>query len=461
MAEIYDNYIEQQFIECGFFNAVEENGNFDREYFAEDFCKPYHRIISDGIFPVDKDMPNKDQPDFKVVYANQGRNITLRAGEGIFDGKWFRLKTPQTITVPPNDQSAWIRKDSIVIRIDNRVTTPPTYDPNITAASKRCGHIIYRVGIPSIQPEEPALINQDGVKEWRIANIIVGPNVGTLSNADIEDRRGIDTPFVASIIKNLNTQQLFTQWNALFNAFFSTTKQNIDDWIEQLTEQLSVETSFQFLQQNYTTVGTTASIPINITAFDPEHDILLVTVNNYLLTKTVDYTVSYDATHGYYVCNFTNNITVNAHVMFYCVKSVVTGEPTSLIAEVNALDNKVNEFIHDLGWQNVTLESGTAARTVQIRQIGKIVYLRGVVTGITSSGTVIAHLPVASSSTPNYCPDQTVYITHKFSTNNGPVANITIDQYGAITIASVSATPSSDMQLALDGSWLTVDVNQP
>ena len=446
-----ENFISQNYIECGFFNAVEENGNFDREYFAEDFCKPYHRIISDGIFPVDKDMANTNQPDFKVVYANQdNRNIILRAGEGIFDGKWFRLTTQQTITVPENPTS-FRRIDSIVIRIDNRVTVPPTYDPNISTASKRCGHIIYRTGTPNDEAHiaPPSLLNSGGIKEWRIANISVGPNVGTLSNADITDLRGIETPFVASLIKNLDTQQLFVQWNALFQAFFSKTKQDLDDWIEQLTEQLSVETSFQFLQQDFTTSGTTASIPINITAFDPEHDMLLVSVNNYLLAKGVDYSITYDAINGYYVCNFTNNITVNAKVMFYCVKSVITGEPTSLIAEVNTLNSKVDSLVSDSGWQNVTLESGTAARTVQIRKYGRLVYLRGVITGISSSGTTIAHL------SSDYLPDQTVYITHKFSSNNGPTANITVDNTGAITIASVSSDPSSSMQLALDGSWMT------
>ena len=45
-----DIYIDHSIIECGFFNAREITaGEYDRTYFADDFCKPYHRIVSDSI----------------------------------------------------------------------------------------------------------------------------------------------------------------------------------------------------------------------------------------------------------------------------------------------------------------------------------------------------------------------------------------------------------------------------
>lgn len=92
-----DTYVNQDYIECGFFNALEITpGVFDRVYSAETMSNPYTRLITDGIFPA---RPGVTDGDFKVTANGEDMDITLKAGEGIFWSKWFKLTQAQTITV--------------------------------------------------------------------------------------------------------------------------------------------------------------------------------------------------------------------------------------------------------------------------------------------------------------------------------------------------------------------------
>ena len=65
----------------------------------------------------------------------------------------------------------------------------------------------------------------------------------------------------------------------------------------------------------------------------------------------------------------------------------------SLLNEING----INERIVDTGWVNVELLNGvklyTEGYNLQIRKIGKTVYMRGRITGLTAHPTTIAVLP--------------------------------------------------------------------
>ena len=60
----------------GFYNSVGE----DRKYNAEDMCRPYRRLVSNGVFAAPDGSPSID---FQVV-ANNNMTVTVKAGEGIF-----------------------------------------------------------------------------------------------------------------------------------------------------------------------------------------------------------------------------------------------------------------------------------------------------------------------------------------------------------------------------------------
>ena len=63
---------------CGFFNSIDG----DRKYNADDMARPYHRIISNGVFS----DPNGHEPtDFKVSVATNNVDVLVQAGEGMIE----------------------------------------------------------------------------------------------------------------------------------------------------------------------------------------------------------------------------------------------------------------------------------------------------------------------------------------------------------------------------------------
>lgn len=261
-----DTYVNQDYIECGFFNALEITpGVFDRVYSAETMSNPYTRLITDGIFPA---RPGVTDGDFKVTANGEDMDVTLKAGEGIFWSKWFKLTQAQTITVDSND-SEYTRIDSIIVEINNNV---------------RLGRIIYRTGTPAAEPTPPELISTGYIKEYRIANIEVSSYATSLDDSVIFDRRGIETPFCASLIQTLNTQELFTQWDQLYYNYFEQTKADVAAFIRELTEDLTVTMNIQEVNHT-TTIETDDTTTISLSNYNSLSDVIFVMVNGIVLNS--------------------------------------------------------------------------------------------------------------------------------------------------------------------------------
>lgn len=266
-----DTYVNQEYIECGFFNALEISpGVFDRVYSAETMSNPYTRLITDGIFPA---RPGVTDGDFKVTANGEDMDVTLKAGEGIFWSKWFKLTQAQTITVE-NNNTEYTRIDSIIVEINNNV---------------RLGRVIYRTGIPAAEPTPPDLVSTGYIKEFRIANIQVASYATSLDDSVIFDRRGIETPFCASLIQTLNDQELFTQWDQLYSNYFAQTKADVAAFLRELTEELTVSMNIQEVNVNNVISSTTDTIPL--ANYDDNHDIIFVIVNGIILDSS-EYTIN-------------------------------------------------------------------------------------------------------------------------------------------------------------------------
>lgn len=266
-----DTYVNQEYIECGFFNALEiAPGVFDRVYSAETMSNPYTRLITDGIFPA---RPGVTDGDFKVTANGEDMDVTLKAGEGIFWSKWFKLTQAQTITVE-NNNTEYTRIDSIIVEINNNV---------------RLGRVIYRTGTPAAEPTPPDLVSTGYIKEYRIANIQVASYATSLDDSVIFDRRGIETPFCESLIKTLNDQELFTQWNQLYSNYFEQTKADVAAFLRELTEELTVSMNIQEVNVNNVIASTTDTVPL--ANYDDNHDIIFVIVNGIILDSS-EYTIN-------------------------------------------------------------------------------------------------------------------------------------------------------------------------
>lgn len=366
----------------GFYNAV----SGDRTYDAEDMCRPYHRLVSNGVFATAEGTPSND---LRVVSAG-GMGITVKAGEGLFGDKWFELPADQAITVPANT-SILPRIDSVLVQIDKRL-------------AGRVGSIVYRTGTAASVPEPPALSSDADVVEYRLANISVAASAASLTASNITDMRGsADCPWVTSLIYQVDTSVLFAQWQAAYAEYYESSTESFDsyvaaqrsaweDFLASLVDDLTVTPNVLKYQSRYVPSAEVTQAPIGIASFDSSTDVLEVYVNGLRAVEGVNYTISSNS----YI-NLKAPLLAGQTVDFVVLKSLVTGDLQSVASLITALDAKLDAAIADTGWVELTPINGAAnvaGDEMAYRRIGNQVFLRGSVTNISSYGTVFASLPV-------------------------------------------------------------------
>lgn len=213
--------MDEQFFkcDCGFFDSIEK----DRLYSADEMNRPYRRLVSNGVFATEK---GDSSTDLQVFSADDGMNIIVKGGEGIFANKWFENIADIAITVPSNTAIV-PRRDSVIVRIDKRPTG-------------RNGGIVYVCGTPASNPIAPEINMNDNVIEYRIANIYVSASATKIGQENITDLRGTEEcPWVTSLVKQVDTSTLFVQWQKAFENYYSSIQQDFVDYEEAMKESFT------------------------------------------------------------------------------------------------------------------------------------------------------------------------------------------------------------------------------
>lgn len=405
-------------VTSGFYDAV----NDDRTYSADDMNRPYKRLVSNGVFATPQGTASTD---LQVISANNGMQIIVKAGEGIFGDKWFENTADMNITVPSNTSTV-SRIDSVIVQVDKRV-------------SGRVGNIVYRTGTPASTPAAPAINEVSNVVEYRLANVYVAAAASTITNASITDLRGSSScPWITALINQVDTSTLWEQWQAAYQEYYDHMTESFGAWFENLTENLTAETNLMVLNSIYRTTDTTVSVPINIANFDKDTDILMVYINGLKAIPSTDYVINAAGTY----ITLTKSIPSGQTVTFVVLKTVIAADMATTLEAVqtaNAAVVAANEAVTtltgmytvltaDTDWINLTLQNGGTAydadSTPAYRCIGDRVYLRGSIKGITAVDTTICTLPA------DYRPA----MAHRFASNavyDGTVVPVEIE----ITIA--------------------------
>jgi len=312
-------------VNCGFF--VSQDG--DRLYTAEDMNRPYKRLVSNGVFATQDGTPSSDLQ----VLADSGRNISVAKGQGLFGDKWFENPAVIPITVPSNSTSN-PRIDSVVVQVN-------------TNTSVRAGRIIYRTGTASASPSAPALTEAAGISEYRLANVYVASQATAISQANITDCRGTsECPWVTSLVKQVDTSTLFAQWAAAFDDYYaqatadyeeyvSEQQQAWEDFMDSLTQELSVATNVLMLTNSVAAAADNVrNFNIGIAGFDASTDILMVFING--LNAVGKYTLN-----GNTSIQLTNAINTGDAVSFVVLKSVISSDIQSVASLIQSLSTQV------------------------------------------------------------------------------------------------------------------------
>lgn len=312
----------------GFFNSVEG----DRKYNAEDMSHYFEGLVSNGVY---ENVGNK----LAVTADNNDMSVNVGTGRALIDCHW--IKNDESLRLEIDSQDEETRSDYIVIKLDlNESARKMTIE-----VSK------------NIMPSDSAYI-----KYLILAKVNIEPGATKINQVNIEDLRGTSRClYVTGLIKQLDTSDLFLQWQ----AFMEQKAEAFNDWYNSLTETLIVDTYIQKYQNSYIITSTQESdrrYPIGIPEYAPNKDVLFVYVDGVTLVEGVDFILP-DVTEHYPDVN--GDGTVNSRdtaLISEAAANIGAGMPSGLTPEqeiladadmngkINTKDTSlVNEFVAGAG----------------------------------------------------------------------------------------------------------------
>ena len=256
-------------ITYGFFNAIKQtDGTYDRTYNADQMSGYFEGLVSDGVY--------ENVGDAMQVIASGGMQVQVKSGRMLIDSKWLKNDAAYSIDITPAHVTL-NRYTAIVARLDK---------------SARTISIVAKDGENATEPVKPAISDTVSVKEMCLSYIYVGRGVTEITQSAIEDTRP-DTNicgWVTGIIEQVDTSQLFLQWQTAYEEFYTKSTAQFEAWFTALTEQLNVNTYIQKYHKVVDMETNNGVFPLDMDGYTYEDsDILLINVNGVMLTEVYDY----------------------------------------------------------------------------------------------------------------------------------------------------------------------------
>lgn len=199
----------------GFFNAeVLEDGSYDRVYTAESFAKYFSQFVSNGVYANPATQLQVTQ------LSTPAMGVRVTAGNAFINGYWYSTTGKNIMLSDASGSTS--RYDLIVLRLDN--TTRSIYLDSIE-------------GMPSVNPVVPSITRNSEKYELALAKIHITQASVEISNALITDLRPDNSVcgFVTGVVNQIETTELFKQFTAAFNEWFTKLKQDNQGASEEFT----------------------------------------------------------------------------------------------------------------------------------------------------------------------------------------------------------------------------------
>lgn len=210
-------------VTSGFFNSL----SGDRKYDAIQISSMFDGLITDGIY-------NGFLESFMVT-ASSPASMVVTVGEGRcwFNHTWTLNDAPLPLTLDVGDV-VLNRIDTIVIDVDSTDTV------------RACTIKVIK-GTPSSQAVRPTLENTETHHQYPLCDISVPAGATTVTQSNITNRRGTsDCPFVATLMKSVNVDDLLIQWESQWNDWMTDRSNAMDSWTAE--QQEAFTTWFQTVQ---------------------------------------------------------------------------------------------------------------------------------------------------------------------------------------------------------------------
>ncbi len=180
----------------GFFNSIDG----DRKYDADDISNYFLKLISNGVFATPADAMQ--------IQATTGMKVKVTPGWAFINCKWLRLDNDYYITIDKADVR-YDRVDRIVLRLD------PSDDVRAITIQVKKGDAKEKTTIKNLERVK------NGVWELSLGYVWVNANVTEIRQSNIIDERANTEVcgFVTGLIDQIDTTNLFAQYDDAFNEF--------------------------------------------------------------------------------------------------------------------------------------------------------------------------------------------------------------------------------------------------
>lgn len=205
------------------FDSAEVNGQYDREYVADDFARYFRAFINSGVFM-------RTSTNLQVI-ANGDMTVTLKAGSIIIEGYRYELVEDLVLQLDP--------ADGVTNRIDRVCITWSKSDRDI--------HYTVQKGTLAHEPVAVSVRRTAEYKDYAVADIYVAAGVISLTQTAITDQRlnsevcGLATPFA-----DFDTMTLYNKIEAYYaemqkktDAWTQEEQAEFTAWFNQIKDQLS------------------------------------------------------------------------------------------------------------------------------------------------------------------------------------------------------------------------------
>lgn len=287
----------------GFFNAILENGIYDRKYNANDYCDNLAVVIGNGVLRSAND-------DLKVTAS--GMVVTVSAGRGWIKGRYYHNDSDRAfpaITAPIGGT----RWDRIVLRYNNDI-------------SVRSIKLVYVQGTAAANPVKPSPVRTDTIYDLVLADIYVGTNAQSLTITDTRSNTDL-CGWVYSVVGD--------------ESFFKSLDNSFNVWLQGAKDTLSSVTLFKRYIWKTTLTAAAKTVQFSIPQWDADTCFLEVYVNGILSDR---YTLSND------VITFTNSLVAGTQITVNVYKSIDGTGIMTVADEITELQNKVDTLDHVAKW---------------------------------------------------------------------------------------------------------------
>lgn len=229
----------------GFFNAVKS----DRTYDAVQMSEIFDGVLKDGIIPSQGQL-------FAVTCPNNGMQINIGTGRAWFDHTWSKNDSVMVLTVNNPDVTR-DRIDMVVLEVNH------TYDV-------RANSIKIIQGTPSQNPQKPAYLTTEEIKQYPLAYVTVKAGTDAITASDIENAIGLEpTVFATGVLESVALTDLWAQWKGDWEAWFADIKfqlsedvvTNLQYQIEMLKDSIkSVQDMINVVDVNHTDIITSTGV---------------------------------------------------------------------------------------------------------------------------------------------------------------------------------------------------------